>query len=71
MNGWCLNAEWWFCRFDEDGDHLLTCDEFNELFTYAANFEEYYYWIELVTPGVCWPDIGESICRLFSEIDLN
>ena len=69
----CLVAEWWFCRFDEDGDHLLTCDEFNELFTYFADVVVYLFGnvYDPVEPGVCWPDLGESICRLFSEIDLN
>ena len=59
-----MYPEYAFCLFDEDADHYLSCDEFNSLFTLMAQ-------LGLVTPGDCWPDRGDSICRLFSETDLN
>ena len=71
FNGWCLDPWFAFIFFDTNWDGLLDCEEFGDLLSYLAALNLIFPWFDLFVPGECWPDRCESICRLFSEIDLN
>ena len=71
FNGWCLDPWFAFVYFDTNWDWQLDCEEFGELLTYLAALSLVDPWYNIFVPGECWPGRCESLCRLFSEIDLN